>query len=130
MSLWMSPSLPALKYTGYHYKILKSALLLLKYILFNSEHLSIQCVFDTHEFQGSVIVPESWHQPRGFHILLGNKTTLWSFARHRIKKIKCVFGLGEEHLQKGTSMIVKVIAKKEEENIPFMKCKLPAVENY
>lgn len=30
----------------------------------------------------------------------------------------------------GASMIVKVIAKKEEENIPFMKCKLPAVENY
>lgn len=30
----------------------------------------------------------------------------------------------------GASMIVKVIAKKEEENIPFMKYKLPAVENY
>lgn len=58
------------------------------------------------------------------------KTILWSLTRHGIKKIKCIFGLGEERLQKQTSMIVKVIAKKEEENIPFMKCKLPAVENY
>lgn len=27
-------------------------------------------------------------------------------------------------------MVVKLISKKEEENIPFMKRKLPAVENY
>lgn len=47
-----------------------------------------------------------------------------------IKKLKCIFGSTAEHLQMGASMIVKVIAKKEEENIPFMKCKLPAVENY
>lgn len=40
MSLFTSLSWPALKYIGYHYKVLKIAFVLIKYILFTNEYLS------------------------------------------------------------------------------------------
>lgn len=41
-----------------------------------------------------------------------------------------VFILDEEEKNKASSVIVKLISREEEESIHFMKCKLPAVENY
>lgn len=93
-------------------------------------------MFDVCGFQGSVTIPGS-----KIYLVVAISHLDYKFCWETKQLVSPLQGMAPKRgnlfsvwmknaCRRETSMIVKLISKKEEENIPFMKCKLPAVKNY